>query len=223
MLEEDFWTPLVVDSGRAHFLKETNISTLHVSNIKMSTLYICLVMNQQQCVSSTSLHVTTRTQMSINYYLEGETAVLQCPFSHDQTPIWSKSSKSFPKLDKNYSLVLPSVMLNDSGFYTCKGQRIKQEYWLIVCPKFGPSSVEVFSEGDEVNLTCSAKSGRFTKWFMKTNQTEGEIGHFDWFLKQKARITLSDDSLVISNVSLEDAGEYWCAGLESTYSDQFDL
>uniref|UniRef100_A0A3Q2W6S5 Ig-like domain-containing protein n=1 Tax=Haplochromis burtoni TaxID=8153 RepID=A0A3Q2W6S5_HAPBU len=107
-------------------------------------------------------------------------------------------------------------MLNDSGWYTCGGQTIKQWYKLLVCPKFGPPAVEVFSEGDEVNLTCTTerKLGMKPWWFMNSIKREGKIIEFTEIIENQSRILFSNESLIISNVSLEDAGEYWCTVLD---------
>uniref|UniRef100_A0A669B385 Immunoglobulin domain-containing protein n=1 Tax=Oreochromis niloticus TaxID=8128 RepID=A0A669B385_ORENI len=134
--------------------------------------------------------------------LENMLSVLECPFMdpiHDQPPGWWM--EAVPIIDRemgrNFSLVLPSLMLNDSGTYTCADEKVIHAYWLFVCPKFGPPAVKVFSEGDEVTVRCS---GNWETKFCDDN-----------------RVTCSDDSLIISNVSLEHAGEYVCVGFKSEY------
>uniref|UniRef100_A0A668RBC8 Ig-like domain-containing protein n=1 Tax=Oreochromis aureus TaxID=47969 RepID=A0A668RBC8_OREAU len=152
----------------------------------------------QSCVSTYSVHLTKQTKL--RYASEGDTAVLECPFTdptHDQPPVWWKEANTDQEMGRNFSLVLPSLTLNDSGIYFCVGETVKHAYWLFVCPKFGPPAVKVFSEGDEVTMRCSGNWKTSTSAF--------------WLMK----ITCSDESLIISNVSLEDAGEYVCVGLES--------
>uniref|UniRef100_A0A3P9DFE7 Ig-like domain-containing protein n=1 Tax=Maylandia zebra TaxID=106582 RepID=A0A3P9DFE7_9CICH len=173
------------------------------------------------CVSSLMLFVCN-LQTKLRYASEGDTAVLECPFMdpiHDQPPVWMKVAISYDtdqEVGQNFSLVLPSLMLNDSGIYYCEGETVEHAYWLLVCPKFGPPAVKVFSEGDEVTMRCSDDWENSTSDFMfiKLIQTEGKIVYDDKFCSDN-RITCSRDSLIISNVALEDAGEYVCAGSES--------
>ncbi|XP_026048882.1 uncharacterized protein LOC113036672 [Astatotilapia calliptera] len=209
---------LKVNKVQESFLQVTNASLLHVNT--QPTSYICLVMNQQQCVSTYSVSLTKRTKL--RYASEGDTAVLECPFMdpiHDQPPVWWREAFAYnidQEVGQNFSLVLPSLMLNDSGIYSCSGEKVMHAYWLLVCPKFGPPAVKVFSEGDEVTMRCSDDWENSTSdfMFMKSIQTEGKIVYDDKFCSDN-RITCSRDSLIISNVALEDAGEYVCAGSES--------
>ncbi|CAI5692681.1 unnamed protein product [Oreochromis niloticus] len=207
---------LEVNKVQESFLEVTNTSLLHVNT--RPTSYICLVMNQQQCVSTYSVSLTKHTKL--RYASEGDTAVLECPFTdpiHDQPPGWWMEAVPIVdrEMGRNFSLVLPSLMLNDSGFYTCVGETVKHSHWLFVCPKFGPPAVKVFSEGDEVTMRRSDNWETSTSafWLMKSIQKEGKIV-YDEFCDDN-RVTCSDDSLIISNVSLEHAGEYVCVGFES--------
>uniref|UniRef100_A0A8C4H0X9 Ig-like domain-containing protein n=1 Tax=Dicentrarchus labrax TaxID=13489 RepID=A0A8C4H0X9_DICLA len=182
-------------------------TSLHLSNFMPTTFqqYICLVMNQQQCVSSHPVQV--RLQEELMYHSVEETAVLQCnvtDFGDDQPPVWKKwnlkrSSDTDPGqqyLGQNNSLVFSSLTLNHSGVFYCSKTLVTvRAYWLVVCPKFAPPAVELFSEGDDVTLRCrNWEEGMWYLWFMK-----------------RMNIFSLNGSLVISNVSLEDTGEYWCA------------
>ncbi|GLD63475.1 uncharacterized protein AKAME5_002921500 [Lates japonicus] len=95
-------------------------------------------------------------------------------------------------------------------------------FFLAVCPKWDPPSVEFFSEGDKVTLTCGDSWGEDLQgvcyWFMRSNKTNGRILSMAgeaW--RGNWRMLSLNSSLVNSNVSLEDAGEYWCADIDQYY------
>ncbi len=226
--EKDIWTMVSGDSttsvthnvkGRSQVVKTTSGLRVSSFTIKVHTLYICLVMNQQQCVSSHPLMLLIVPE--VIYHSVEEAAVLQCTvtdFSDDQPPFWMKFNSetiSYTVLGQNYLLSFPLLTLNHSGLYLCETFINVQTYLLVMCPTFGPPVVELFSEGDEVTLRCrdfGEGMGHF--WFIKSNQTEGRI--FSVFagisdLNMSGMSMHSNATLVISNASLEHTGEYWCA------------
>ncbi|XP_051253288.1 uncharacterized protein LOC127362059 [Dicentrarchus labrax] len=94
--EEEIWTKVFEDDttslmDNVKVVKTT--SALRLSNFTLTTFqwYICLVMNQQQCVSSHPVELDLHTEFI--YHSVEETAVLQCnvtDFSDDQPPVWMK-------------------------------------------------------------------------------------------------------------------------------------
>ncbi|XP_051253591.1 vascular endothelial growth factor receptor 2-like isoform X2 [Dicentrarchus labrax] len=231
--QEEIWTKVFEDSTPSvmdNIKGVKTISALHLSNFMPTTFqqYICLVMNQQQCVSSHPVQV--RLQEELMYHSVEETAVLQCnvtDFGDDQPPVWKKwnlkrSSDTDPGqqyLGQNNSLVFSSLTLNHSGVFYCSKTLVTvRAYWLVVCPKFAPPAVELFSEGDDVTLRCrNWEEGMWYLWFMKSNKTGGRIFNTYNIRSDLRRMNIFslNGSLVISNVSLEDTGEYWCAVLDS--------
>lgn len=207
-------TTLEVGSIRGSFLQLENTSVLHVSNISFYTLFICLVKNQQQCVSSHSDHLIKLPK--VVYRSEGEPAVLHCTDS-GLFPLWWKLenySSTDREVGGNHSLVFPSLALNDSGWYGCGGQTIRERYLLVVCPKPGPPAVEVFSEGDDLAVRCTAQwaSKGHYEWFVRSVRA-GEMVYVREFEPSRAR--LLNGSLLLAAAAAQDAGEYVCAVLDS--------
>ncbi|KAL7401460.1 hypothetical protein ABVT39_028373 [Epinephelus coioides] len=230
--EQEIWkkvfgdnTTSVMDDDGGRYQVEKNSSDLRVFNFTttLKREFTCLLMNQQQCVSSERVELYLLYEAI--YGSVGETAVLPCTvtdLSDDQPPRWinvtsntelnSTTNQTVPSVDQNYSLVFSSLTLNHTGLYDCKTSLRVKRYFLLVCPKFGPPAVELFSEGEEVTLQCKDWGNSWWPvWFIKSNQTEGRIVTID-MSQTMSRVSIgSDGSLVISNVSLKDTGEYWCA------------
>uniref|UniRef100_A0A667Y1D5 Ig-like domain-containing protein n=1 Tax=Myripristis murdjan TaxID=586833 RepID=A0A667Y1D5_9TELE len=102
-------------------------------------------------------------------------------------------------------------------------------YFLVVCPDSAPADVQLFSKGDEVTLRCNHNHGdkMWVLWFRKKDQVEGPVyvpyplDSTDALMQDKGfggrvKMSFPDKSLIISNVSLEDRGEYWCAAVNMT-------
>ncbi|KAK2846515.1 hypothetical protein Q5P01_009514 [Channa striata] len=222
---ENTWTRVFGDSttsvtdNKGRFQVVETTSALRVKNFTIRDIltYNCLLMNQQLCVSSNPVYV--RLKREFLYYTVEDTAVLQCPisdFSDGRPPVWLKDDLDQTVLGENRSLIISPLMLNDSGCYSCETFSIIQYYILFVCPQFGPPVVQLFSEGEDVTLTCGDKWGKSLSviWFMKSEQTNGKtISVYEGKYNLNSRFTAfrSNGTLIISNVSLKDTGDYWCA------------
>ena len=219
-------TTSLMDNEKRTFEVMKNTSALVVSDYKFtaSSMYTCLVMNKKQCVSSHPVEI--KIYPNIFFHSVGERAVLDCSdLGDDQPPVWKKyntedfflSRTNYTVLGQNDSLVFPSLTFNDSGFYMCKHSFKMKIHFLGVCPNIDPPAVAFFSEGEEVTLRCSQTGDFEIIWLMKSNQTKGRTVNVN---QQKpdegSRIKIShpDKSLVLSNVSLEDTGEYWCTAMD---------
>ncbi|XP_031172072.1 titin-like isoform X3 [Sander lucioperca] len=223
-------TTSVMDNVRGRYQVVTNTSALRVSTITTTDLtdYNCLVMNQQQCFSSHTVQL--RLPYETIYRSVGETAVLPCTITDstdEQPPRWSnrfstnlgQQNQTVPSVDRNYSLVFSSLMLNHTGRYFCDASMREQEYDLVVCPKFGPPAVQRFSEGEEVTVRCTDwRKGRGHEWFIKSNRTEGRIFSVTYD-QSMSRVSwyYGNGILVISSISVGDAGEYWCVVTDRDY------
>ncbi|KAF3846933.1 hypothetical protein F7725_004011 [Dissostichus mawsoni] len=222
--EQEIWTRVfgdntasVMDNDRGRYQVVKYTSALRISNISTTVfrLYTCLVMNQQQCVSSHPAQFLLKTERI--FHSVEETAVLQCPvtdFSEDKPPYWETRSlniddqeqhnHSVGVVDQSYSLVFTSVTLNHSAMYTCKTFTTVKTYMLVL-----------FSGGEEVTVRCKDwEKGWDHVWFFKSSRNKGRSSsvYFDPIRSNVRR--RPDGRLVISNVSLQDTGEYWCPVLD---------
>ncbi|KAI4791779.1 hypothetical protein KUCAC02_033803 [Chaenocephalus aceratus] len=228
--EQKIWTRVfgddtasVMDNDRGRYQVVKNTSALRISNISPADLgeYTCLEMKRQQCVRSIALEyeLLERIYLSVE-----DTAVLQCPdsgFNEEKPPRWKtrlynnhqeQQNQPVGVMDQNYSLVLTSVMVNHSGRYSCHNLNTVNKYQLWVCPKSPPPAVELFSGGEEVTLRCKDwGKGWDHRWFFTSNRTKGRTLSLDYNQVRSNVRRDSDGRLVISDVSLEDTGEYWCA------------
>ncbi|KAI9514923.1 hypothetical protein NQZ68_029770 [Dissostichus eleginoides] len=235
--EQKIWTRVfgdntasVMDNDRGKYQVVTNTSALRISNISTTDFgeYTCLLMNQQQCVSGKTVDYGLDTERI--YHSVEDMAVLQCPdtgFNEEKPPYWKSDLNNIDQgqhnysgslVDQNYSLVLTSVTLNHRGLYYCNTLTTVKKYWLVVCPKFPPPAVELFSGGEEVTLRCKDwEKGWSHFWFFKSNRTKGRTISLHYYQVRSNVRRDTDGRLVISNVSLQDTGEYWCAVIDDDF------
>ncbi|XP_069029287.1 uncharacterized protein [Embiotoca jacksoni] len=154
-VKKDKWTKVFEDGGtlvvnheKGTLQKMENTSALRVSNFTTDQIgesFVCLVMNQHQCVSSQILDLNVFPE--IIYHSVEETAVLPCPVTDvitDQPPSWKKinyklwvsdnklfdhGSPEFEDIGQNSSLVFSPLMLNHSVCFSlqksCKAARAR--------------------------------------------------------------------------------------------------
>uniref|UniRef100_A0A667XY52 Ig-like domain-containing protein n=1 Tax=Myripristis murdjan TaxID=586833 RepID=A0A667XY52_9TELE len=98
----------------------------------------------------------------------------------------------------NYTLVIPSLSLNHSGDYECRA-KYGDNFYLFVSPE-PEAQTELFSVGGRVNLSCNfdLKEGHHVVWFVRT-------------ARHHAHLSSSYSTLILSDLSLQDQGEYWCS------------
>ncbi|KAL7386178.1 hypothetical protein ABVT39_004875 [Epinephelus coioides] len=229
--EREVWTTDLGDSVKPVRInvrgdpKLQNASALRVSNFTTTadiTMFTCLVMNQQQCVSSQPVLLLPRPK--IIYHTVEDAAVLPCTVADstdDRPPHWfdlhqrndpGQQNRTLTPVDQNYSLLFSSLMFNHSGVYCCQTSMTMQTYLLLVCPRFGPPALELFSGGENVTLRCrDFEEGVEHFWFIKSNQTEDKTVSLTSLVSMSTVSWFPNGSLVISNVSMEHTGEYWCA------------
>uniref|UniRef100_A0A667ZIJ7 Ig-like domain-containing protein n=1 Tax=Myripristis murdjan TaxID=586833 RepID=A0A667ZIJ7_9TELE len=134
------------------------------------------------------------------------------------------------KVNQNFSLVFPPLTLKHTSDYTCSSiSALHAVYFLVVCPDFAPADVQLYSKGDEITLRCDHDHGDniLVLWFRKKDQVEGPVYASDPSFaannlmqdkgfEGRVKMSFPDKSLIISDVSLEDGGEYWCAAVNRT-------
>lgn len=100
-----------------------------------------------------------------------------------------------------------------------KNDEYIKEYDFLVCPK-AELLTEFFSEGEEVVLSCNSdltESDRLV-WYRRTAQlddvildTRVQLANLPQDLVGRMNASHPPSFLVLSNLSLADSGEYWCA------------
>ncbi|KAM9816885.1 NTPase KAP family P-loop domain-containing protein 1 [Neosynchiropus ocellatus] len=143
-------------------------------------------------------------------------------FIDDETP-----SVFRHQLVKNKPSLLLTVDKPDAVSYFCLERHqlrytcdLSEDYLLYVCPDSQPPAKKLFAGGENLTLSCGNNSQtRGVHWFMRSNRTKGRV--FDVESRQLDNMYISDSSLVISNISLQDSGHFWCVVLTGLLYDVF--
>ncbi|XP_053707032.1 tyrosine-protein kinase-like otk [Synchiropus splendidus] len=141
----------------------------------------------------------------------GESLELNC--SHgggNETNRWGMTNSLWNFTESpNSTLLFPSLTLGHTGDYSCRSSD-DGTYSLYVCPEPEPPAVEHFTGGENLTLHCGDwNQPDGVQWFRRSNRTDGRVfvvtedGGLD-------NMDLSNSSLVIRNVSLQDSGQVWC-------------
>ncbi|KAJ8367597.1 hypothetical protein AAFF_G00314470 [Aldrovandia affinis] len=185
-------------------------SSLHVPSAALKRYYYCLVTEGERCLSFQKMHLLTdEADVESVFRSVGEQVTLPCSSqrpgqeqgqAHWDTPFGRVGPTSGP-------CVLPSHVT---------------EYSLYVCPERDPGGV-VSAAGESAVLSCSPdmEDSYSVRWYRRADpsqellilDSEDPSGPVPGELYGRVNVSRYNYSLLLSDLSPQDSGEYWCVVL----------
>ncbi|KAM9804495.1 uncharacterized protein ACB057_006354 [Neosynchiropus ocellatus] len=188
-----------------------NRSSLRVTVDRSSygIIYYCLEKNHQRCdvLRQFNIHLP----VELIHRSVGESLELGCSGSSGRQPhLWRMDNSGMAGESHNNTLMFPSLTSSHSGLYVCKQDHVYRRYvYLYVCPEADPPAAAFFTRGENMTLQCGDRTRLgLVYWFMRSSRTVGRVSRVR--NDQPDQVCLPDTTLVITNVSTGDSGEFWC-------------
>lgn len=231
--------PLVKELQGAVEVRDSGaLLVLHNNLFKNNQHFYCLVIKGTNCLSFQNMYPLDHSGSIVDIFAsQGDRVVLNCPAEGNEqqwdTPLGriNDSSVSNNKMyistgdeSEDFSLVIPDVSEEHSGDYSCASTSTELQYSLVVCPK-KESHEKVMFNGGDVMLECSFDhdDSQRVQWYRSGPSGQHELIHDSQDESVaipkdlRGRLTLSEtgSSLKISDLVMNDGGEYWCVVLKS--------
>uniref|UniRef100_A0AAY5KAN5 B-cell receptor CD22 n=1 Tax=Esox lucius TaxID=8010 RepID=A0AAY5KAN5_ESOLU len=147
------------------------------------------------------------------------TCITSCPLTDNPTYIWYKKTVTSPKASgRRYSI--SNITSEDSGEYYCEAQN---KYGRLTAStvsvdvQYAPKNIFVsvspsgeIMEGSSVTLTCSSDANP-------------PMDKYTWYKKTVTSPIASGQSYLITNITSEDSGEYYCVATNVIGNRSSDL
>ncbi|XP_053733788.1 uncharacterized protein LOC128766291 [Synchiropus splendidus] len=210
---ENLGLALIDDEAAAaqklQLVKNNSSLRLKVNRSSYGIIFYCLQKSVQRCALLRQFYIHLPAELI--HRSVGESLELSCSgCSGQQQHMWRMDNPGTAGQSHNNTLMFPSLTSNHSGLYVCKqGHVYLKHVYLYVCPEAEPPAAAFFTRGGNMTLQC----GDWTQpglayWFMRSSRTVGRVSRVR--NDQQHLMCLPDTTLVMTNVSVEDSGEFRC-------------
>lgn len=203
--------------------------------------FYCLVIKGPKCLSFQNMYPPDNSRSKDMFVSQGERVVLSCPADGEkqqwETPHGTfnagnmGNSKMHISVDnEDFSMVIPVLTDEHSGYYSCISVSQEVQYSLALCPKI--SQQKVIAENETVSLQCDFDQGdsQQVQWHRHKLSGQSElicdshdVSHpIPEDLRGRLNVTGNSSVLTISKLHVMDGGLYWCIVIESMGSDNYD-
>lgn len=206
------------------------------SVLKNNLHLYCFVFKGKNCLTMQNMHLPDRSENRDVFASQDERMVLHCssegynqywetPFGKFNSSDQMQNEMYITTEDKDFSLVIPKVTDEYTGEYSCISSSREMQYYLVLCPvKTSSPHQKTEFEGRNLLLNCDVdQEDQTVHWYrrLKSKKHITELIHYSSDpmvsipedLIDRLTASKKGSSLQISNLMMNDAGEYFCVVL----------
>ncbi|KAM8857131.1 uncharacterized protein ACB058_008911 [Synchiropus picturatus] len=194
---------------KLQLVKNKSSLRLTVDRSSYGIIFYCLQKSIQHCALLRQFYIHLPAELI--HRSVGESLELSCSGSSGQQQhVWRMDNSGTAGQSHNNTLMFPSLTSNHSGLYVCKqGHVYLKHVYLYVCPEAEPPTAAFFTRGGNMTLQCGDRTQPgLAYWFIRSSRTVGRVSRVR--NDQQGLMCLPDTTLVMTNVSVEDSGEFRC-------------